>query len=354
MGIEDLEYELPRARIATHPVSPRSSAKLFVVDSGKFLHQHVSDLPSFLPKNALLVVNETAVLPARFLSHRVDTGGKVEGLFLNQNGEFWEVMLKSNGKLREGIELALSDGIELTLSERVGKNWNCSCSSSTSAIEILQKVGLTPIPPYILSARGMEKTNETFDREHYQTVFADLHQARSVAAPTAGLHFDTQLLAALEQRGFERVPVTLHVGAGTFKGIETATIAEHKMHEESWEVGQQTLDALLKAKKEGRAIIAIGTTSVRTLESLPQIDKWPQSGGLRGETRLMIAPPYTFKVVDGMLTNFHLPKSTLLTLVAAMLGIEKLKSIYKEAIAKEYRFYSYGDAMFFLSQDSEM
>ena len=350
LSLEDLEYELPQERIATHPVSPRSSAKLLVVEGKEFLHRLVSDLPLLLPKGALLVVNETAVLPARFVARRAETGGKVEGLFLKQKGEMWEVMLKSNGKLREGIVLTLPNGDALTLAQRVAKNWNCYCSSPTNAIEILQQIGLTPIPPYILSARGGENTDESFDRAHYQTVFADPEQAHSVAAPTAGLHFDEELLVSLEQGGFERVPVTLHVGAGTFKGIETATIEEHEMHEESWEVGQSTLDAIRQAKKEGRAVIAIGTTSVRTLESLPQIDKWPQSGGLSGETRLMITPPYAFKVVDGMLTNFHLPKSTLLTLVAAMLGIEKLKSAYAEAIANEYRFYSYGDAMFFLSQ----
>jgi S-adenosylmethionine:tRNA ribosyltransferase-isomerase len=349
--VEDLEYNLPKGLIATHPVTPRSSAKLLVVNADVLLHKHVSDLPSLLPKNALLVVNETAVLPARFVTRKVETGGKVEGLFLQQHDAFWEVMLKSSGKLREGILLELCEGVQLKLVERIGKHWKCSCTDSQDAREILQEIGMTPIPPYILGARGEAKTDDKEDRERYQTVYADSRQNKSVAAPTAGLHFDEDLLGALTQGGFERVPVTLHVGAGTFKGIETATIAEHEMHEESWEVGQSTLDAISRAKKEGRAVIAIGTTSVRTLESLPQIDTWPKSGGLCGKTRLMITPPYACTVVDGMLTNFHLPKSTLLTLVAAMIGIETLKAAYAEAIANEYRFYSYGDAMFFLSQD---
>jgi S-adenosylmethionine:tRNA ribosyltransferase-isomerase len=351
ISVEDLEYDLPDGSIATHPVTPRSSAKLLVVDADGFLHKHVSELPSLLPKNALLVVNETAVLPARFVTRKVETGGRVEGLFLQQHDSFWEVMLKSNGKLREGMVLELCEGVQLELVERIGKHWKCSCTDSKDAREILQEIGMTPIPPYILGARGDATTDDKEDRERYQTVYADSRQNKSVAAPTAGLHFDEDLLGALTQGGFELVPVTLHVGAGTFTGIETATIAEHVMHEESWEVGQSTLDAISRAKKEGRAVIAIGTTSVRTLESLPQIDKWPKRGGLCGETRLMITPPYVCAVVDGMLTNFHLPKSTLLTLVAAMIGIETLKAAYTEAIANEYRFYSYGDAMFFLSQD---
>ena len=354
ISVEDLEYELPKGMIATHPVTPRSSAKLLVVEPSGFSHRHVFDLPNLMPKGALLVVNETTVLPARFVSRRVETGGRVEGLFLQQRELLWEVMLKSNGKLREGIILELCESVQITLVERVGKNWLCQCSDSRDADEILQEVGITPIPPYILGARGTTETDDAQDRERYQTIYANPNKNRSVAAPTAGLHFDDDLLAALDAFGVERVPVTLHVGAGTFKGIETPTIEEHTMHEESWEIGQSTLDAIQDAKKTGRPIIAVGTTSVRTLESLPPIADWPENGGLSGKTRLMISPPYEFKVVDGMLTNFHLPKSTLLTLVAAMIGIERLKLAYAEAIDSEYRFYSYGDAMFFLSQDEEM
>ncbi len=354
LSVKDLEYDLPEGRIATHPVTPRSSAKLLVVERECFSHLHIVDLPELLPKDALLVVNETAVMPARFVTRRIDTGGKGEGLFLQQCDTLWEVMLKSNGKLREGIVLELADGLQLTLVERDGKNWKCSCNDMRDARLVLQEVGITPIPPYILGARGAIETDDAQDRERYQTIYADPNQNQSVAAPTAGLHFDEALLAALDARGYQRVPVTLHVGAGTFKGIETPTIEEHAMHKESWEVGQPTLDAILRAKSEGRSVIAVGTTSVRTLESLPPMNRWPEKGGLSGETRLMIAPPYDFKVVDGMLTNFHLPKSTLLTLVAAMIGIERLKTAYAEAIALEYRFYSYGDAMFFLSQVDEM
>ena len=350
LTIADLEYDLPEGLIATRPVTPRSSAKLLVVDSDELEHKHVLDLPALLPENALLVVNETAVLPARFKTTRVDTGGKGEGLFLSQDDVFWVVMLKSNSKLREGIVLELGNGVQLELVERNGKHWKCVCNDTRPVDVVLQAVGMTPIPPYILSARGDKTISDSDDRERYQTVYASMAQAKSVAAPTAGLHFDAALLDALSEKGIELAPVTLHVGEGTFKGIETDTIEAHEMHEEMWEVRQSTLDAIRESKQAGRHVIAIGTTSVRTLESLPPVETWPETGGLAGETRLMITPPYDFKVVNGMLTNFHLPKSTLLTLVAAMIGIDRLKSAYAEAIEKEYRFYSYGDAMFFLSQ----
>jgi S-adenosylmethionine:tRNA ribosyltransferase-isomerase len=340
--------------IATHPVSPRSSAKLLVVEGDKFLHKQVADLPSILPENALLVVNETAVLPARFVTRKATTGGRVEGLFLKEKDAQWEVMLKSNGKLKEGVVLEFCNGEKLTLQSRTGKHWLCSCTDARKVSDILQEVGITPIPPYILGARGDIPTDDEKDQVSYQTIYADKSKNKSVAAPTAGLHFDEDLLNSLDRVGIERVPVTLHVGAGTFKGIETPTIEEHVMHEEPWQVGQKTLDAVAKAKSDGRQIIAVGTTSVRTLESLPPLDLWPSSGGLAGVTDIMISPPYEFKVVDGMLTNFHLPKTTLLALVASMLGIDRLKMAYTEAIAEKYRFYSYGDAMFIHSQETEL
>ena len=346
LTIADLEYELPDDRIATKPVTPRSSAKMLVVGQSTFEHMHVVDLPAILPEDALLVVNETSVLPARFFAKRTDTGGKVEGLFLNQEGSRWNVMLKSNGKLREGIVIKVIKDVQFELVTRDGNNWQCVCSDNRSALEVLSDIGTTPIPPYIVRARKGAEIEDCDDRLRYQTLYADILQRRSVAAPTAGLHFDEKLLEKLEQMGVELVPVTLDIGAGTFKGIETEKIEDHEMHVEHWSVSQHSLDAIKNAKTEGRSIIAVGTTSVRTLESLSSMESWPNEGGLSGGTRLMITPPYTFKLVDGMLTNFHLPKSTLLTLVAAMIGIDRLKSAYAEAICLDYRFYSYGDAMF--------
>lgn len=348
LTIEDLEYELPEHKIATEPVKPRSSAKLLVVGDDALKDFYVRDLPSLLPENAVLVVNETAVLPARFMTTRKDSGGKVEGLFLKEIAQHWLVMLKSNGKLREGITLLLNEEIELKLIERDGATWRCECSSPQGALEILDQVGATPIPPYILRARGKMNIPDRLDRKHYQTVFADETQSESVAAPTAGLHFDDELLTELRASGIEIVPVTLHVGAGTFKGIETQTIAEHVMHSENWTVSQESLEQLKRGKLEEKPIIAIGTTSVRTLESLPPIDLWPIEGGLSGSTDLMIYPPYEYSLVDGIMTNFHLPKSTLLTLVAAKIGIDRLHEAYEHAIDSGYRFYSYGDAMFIL------
>lgn len=347
VSIEDLSYDLQQDRIATCPVTPRSSAKMLVVRGGTNSHARISDLPKLLPTRAILVVNETSVLPARFVTHRVDSGGRVEGLFLEQQDDgAWRVMLKSNGKLRADVVLELQSGVHLTLTTPEGAHWICRCNDARPASEILIEDGVTPLPPYILRARGEEVFTDEQDKAWYQTIYADPSQNQSVAAPTAGLHFDSSLLDQLDAAGVQRVPVTLHVGAGTFKAIETERIEDHEMHEEQWLIRQDSLDAIKKAKSEDRPVIAVGTTSVRTLESLPPIGEWPTSGGMRGSTQLMITPPYEFTVVDGMLTNFHLPKSTLLALVAAMIGVDKLRESYEEAIRSEYRFYSYGDAMY--------
>ncbi|MDP7006034.1 MAG: tRNA preQ1(34) S-adenosylmethionine ribosyltransferase-isomerase QueA [Phycisphaerales bacterium] len=346
LTIEDLMYELPEGMIATAPANPRSSAKMLVIDGENYLHKRVAELPNFIERGSVLVVNETSVMPARFFAKRIDSGGKVEGLFLQQDDSCWNVMLKSNGKLREGIVIEIIDGVQLKLLRKVEKNWLCECSDSRSALDILTDNGSTPIPPYIIGARGDLQTDDYIDRINYQTVYADLQQCRSVAAPTAGLHFDAELLDAIQADGIQVVSVTLDVGAGTFKGIETSRIEDHEMHEERWFVSQNSLDVIRKTVSDNRKIIAVGTTSVRTLESLPDIGSWPESGGLSGNTKLMITPPYRFQLVDGILTNFHLPKSTLLALVAAKIGIDKMKSAYAEAISSGYRFYSYGDAMF--------
>ena len=347
LTIEDLVYDLPSKLIATKPASPRSSAKMLVVKSDSNEHRIISDFPAVVPSESLIVFNETSVLPARFIARRVESGGRVEGLFLKELEDgSWMVMLKSNGKLRPRIKLELLSGVQLTLGDREGMNWICTCNDSRNASEVLADNGLVPIPPYILRARGEEHFADSQDKQWYQTVYADPKQNQSVAAPTAGLHFDEALLDRLDNAGVHRVPVTLNVGAGTFKAIETERIEDHQMHEENWSVSQESLDMIKKAKAEDRPVIAIGTTSVRTLESLPPIAEWPSSGGLAGSTRLMISPIYDFRLVDGLLTNFHLPKSTLLALVAAMIGIDKLRFTYEEAIRLGYRFYSYGDAMF--------
>lgn len=347
MKTSDLTYELPVGYVATEPASPRSSAKMLIVEDDVFRHRKMTDFPAELQSNALLVVNETAVLPARVQGYKVVSGGKIEGLFLeeDQNGN-WLMMLNSNGKLRQGTELAIGNEVTLTVLDRDDAVWRCVCSDGRSPQEVLHDVGSTPLPPYIRSARGDQHVDDKKDRNSYQTLFADESQCHSVAAPTAGLHFDTLLLEALEAKGIERVAVTLHVGAGTFKTVETDTVEEHPMHSEHWSVQGEVLQKIASAKKAGQPIIAVGTTTVRTLESLPEMDTWPTSGELSGVTRLLITPPYDFRFVDGLLTNFHLPNSTLLALVVAFIGLDCLKSAYEEAMAENYRFFSYGDAMY--------
>ena len=332
--------------IATHPMTPRSSAKLLVVGEPNE-HVCVSDLPSFLPEQYVLVLNETSVVPARFVGQRKDTKGKVSGIYLNHlGGNSWEVMLKSGSKLKKGMVVLLRDDIELMLQSKNGSHWICSCSDNRHPAKVLEEVGLTPLPPYILKARGDEFQDDTIDRCQYQTVYADVSQSQSVAAPTAGLHFDEKLLGQLEASGATIAKVTLHVGAGTFKPVECEYLEDHPMHKESWFVSKENLSVLKQAKLDGMPIIAVGTTSVRTLESLPDLEQWDGVTNLSGDTSLMISPPYRPKLVDGMLTNFHLPKSTLLALVSAFIGLEKMHQVYSEAIETRYRFYSFGDAMF--------
>lgn len=369
-----LEYELPPERIATQAAEPRDSAKLLVCsrsDAARREHRTVRDLPGLLEPGDLLVFNRSSVLPARFEGHRLDTGGKVEGLYLrpgpapepavDTDTPSWVAMIKAR-RFKEGAPIRLraadgSDGPTLTLVRRVEEGdekgaWIVSCDDPRPAPEVLERFGRTPLPPYIVSARkqrGQEISDEA-DRQRYQTSYADASQARSVAAPTAGLHFTDALLDAIGARGVQRAAVVLHVGAGTFKPVETETLQEHPMHAEWCELGNAGA-SVRKAKAEGRRVIAVGTTTARTLETyggLPETE-WAEPMA----TRLLISPGYRWRVVDGMLTNFHLPSSTLLAMVGALLGddvggVERLKSIYAEAIAAEYRFFSYGDAMLVL------
>lgn len=353
-----LDYALPEALIATRPAEPRDAARMLIVraSGGDVEHRTVADLPAYLEPRDLLVFNDTAVAPARFLGRRARTGGRVEGLFLEPVEGCWRAMLKPSRRLRPGelVEILAPNGKPtgdvLRLIEHEGRGtWLAADTGDGEALDVLDRSGLTPLPPYILRARAERDINidDARDRAWYQTVYAGASRG-SVAAPTAGLHFTPRLLDALDARGVRRANVTLHVGAGTFLPVTAETLGEHPMHEERIEVPPKTIDALRAMRDEdaGR-VIAIGTTTVRTLESLP--DRLP-SGDVQyaGATDLLIAPPYRFRHVDGMLTNFHLPRSTLLALVAAMLGLERLLAIYAEAVRREYRFYSYGDAMLVL------
>jgi S-adenosylmethionine:tRNA ribosyltransferase-isomerase len=352
-----LDYELPEALIATRPAEPRDSARMLIVHRSRdeIEHRIVRDLPEYLDRDDLLVFNNTAVAPARLVGRRADTGGRVEGLFLEEDAErCWRVMLKSGSRLRIGHRIELrrerrtESAFALELVDRDGSEWIARVDPAAPAHEVLDAIGSTPLPPYILRARNRDRLvfDDEADRAWYQTVYADASKRRSVAAPTAGLHFTPELLAAIDARGIERRTVTLHVGPGTFKPIEAETIDQHVMHSEVYEVPPDTLAALREAGQ--RRVIAVGTTTVRTLESLPNPLPPVRGEPIVDETDLLIAPSYAFVHVDGMLTNFHLPRSTLLALVGAMLGLDRLLAIYREAIQREYRFYSYGDAMLIL------
>jgi S-adenosylmethionine:tRNA ribosyltransferase-isomerase len=355
----DLDYELPATLVATHPCEPRDAARMLVVRRGddRVEHRHVRDLPEYLAAGDALVLNDTAVVPARLVGRRADSGGRVEGLFLAETAPgAWEVMLRSNGRLRPGHRVELDGGAALDLERRAaeGPAWTVRVEPAEPAAVVLERVGRTPLPPYIARARRVrhDDYDDERDRAWYQTVYAEMERRRSVAAPTAGLHFTPDLLGRVDATGARRHTVTLHVGPGTFQPVTADTLDGHVMHVERFEVPPETI-AMLRERGSGDAggrgrVLAIGTTTVRALESLP--DPLPEASDVPdgGETDLLIAPPYRFRHVDGMLTNFHLPRSTLLALVAAMVGLERVHALYREAIDRGYRFYSYGDAMLVL------
>jgi len=354
-----LDYDLPPELIATRPAEPRDGARMMVVRRGdeRVDHVFVRDLPDYLEAGDAIVFNTTSVAPARLRGRRAGSGGRVECLFVEEPAPgTWLVMLQSGGRLRPGERIELLDEqgapgeTALELIEAHPDGWLAHLTGPQGTVRVLERLGLTPLPPYILKARrdgGGVDVPDALDRAWYQTVYADPGQRRSVAAPTAGLHFTPELLQRLRQRGVERIDVTLHVGPGTFRPITAPTVEEHLMHAEHYAVAPQALAALDRAR--GR-VIAVGSTAVRTLESLPAALPDPDSlgGPLCGRTDLLIAPPYAFRRVDGMLTNFHLPHTTLLALVAAAIGLDRVKAAYAEAVRLRYRFYSYGDAMLIL------
>ena len=354
-----LEYELPPELIATRPAEPRDSARLLVCSRShdRIEHACVRDLPGYLDAGDAMVFNTSAVAPARFRGRRADTGGRIEGLFVEPAGDDgWIVMLASNGRLRTGHRIELLDRHEnvtahgLELVETRTDGWRVLVHGPGPVASVLDEVGLTPLPPYIRRARDGREFDDDLDRGWYQTVYADLAKRRSVAAPTAGLHFTDDLLVRLDEAGVRRIDVTLHVGPGTFRPITAPTLAGHVMHAEHYEVSPASIAALRDvgdAGARGRRIVAVGTTSARTLESLPDPLPSPESldGPIVGCTDLLIAPPYRPRRFDGLLTNFHLPRSTLLALVASLIGLDRLMVVYAEAVRRQYRFYSYGDAM---------
>lgn len=353
MLLADFDYELPPERIAQHPAARRDASRLLVLhrDDGRLEHRDFPALAEYLRPGDVLVLNNSRVIPARLRGRKQDSGGEVEVLLVEQNAAHdWWTLLKPGRRVRFGTRLDFSnDRIMLTATvEEKNAEGHCRLvfDGTVDVLAALEELGEVPLPPYI--ERPEHPSAE--DRARYQTVYAQ--PPGSVAAPTAGLHFTDALLTSLRARGVELAFVTLHVGLGTFAPVKADQLGEHVMHAEAYELPAVTAEQILKAKTEGRRIVAVGTTSMRVLESVARLP-----GGIQptaGRTRLFVYPPWEFQVVDALLTNFHLPRSTLLMLVSAFAapgrvsGRELVLRAYAEAIRADYRFFSYGDAMLIL------
>ena len=332
----DYDFELPTHLIAQEPLPERAASRLMVIHraTGGIEHLHFAHLPQLIPSGDLLVVNTTRVMKARLLGARA-SGAPAEILLLKQRGDVWEAMVSPGGKLKPGRRVTIGDDLEVEVVEITERRTRLvRLHSSLPAADAIERYGHVPLPPYIARADNAQ------DGERYQTGYA--REGRSVAAPTAGLHFTDGVLAELDQRGVQRAEVLLDVGAGTFKPVEVADPAEHVMHEESFIIPDATARAVTETRAARHKVWAVGTTTVRALESAATPDGLK---GTSGETRMFIRPPYRFQLVDRMVTNFHLPRSTLLMLVAAFMGYDLTMRAYREAITRGYRFFSYGDAM---------
>lgn len=332
----DFDYELPPERIAQYPLKKRDASRLLVIRKTSVEHRFFHQLPSLLPPKALLVLNDTRVIPARLLGKKAATGGRVEIFLLHQESEnLWTALAK--GSLRQGTRLDLAEGTLPAIIEEVlgdGKVQVRFTETKDLDKKIEQK-GIIPLPPYIHREKSLQE-----DRRSYQTVFAQKKGA--VAAPTAGLHFTEKLMEEIEAAGYEIAFLTLHVGLGTFAPVRSKKLSQHKMEPEFYSISRETTDAVHRAKEEGRCVVAVGSTVTRALESAAD-----QRGKLKtgeGWTDLFIMPGYQFKIPDALITNFHLPRSTLMALTCAFGGYQHIMDSYQTAIKENYRFYSYGDA----------
>ncbi len=347
--LDPYDYRLPQEQIAQHPLNERVDARLLVVDRRKqsWETMHIRDLPDLLSQRDMLVLNDTRVVPARLVGYRKRTGGKWSGLFLefDSNG-FWRILGKTRGRIEEGESVVLLDpqqqpAAELVLVKRLDDGgWLVRPSATSTPWGLLDRIGRVPLPPYI---RGGEM--EANDCERYQTVYAE--KPGAVAAPTAGLHFTESLLESLADIGVQRHHVTLHVGEGTFRPIQVQRLQDHNMHSEWGELTDPVAGAINEHRRNGGRLVAVGTTSVRVLESaaIAAADGDGVLAAWHGQTSLFIRPPYSFQVTDAVLTNFHLPKSTLMVLVCTFAGHELIQQAYRYAVSERFRFYSYGDAM---------
>lgn len=340
MKTSDFDYYLPENLIAQTPVYPRDSSRMLVYDraADKILHKHFYDLPCFLKKGDLLVRNNTKVLPARLFGY-TEHGGKVEVLLLKRfNLTDWEVLVKPGKKAKPGVKLTLGEELSLEVLSTVEQSGGRMVRFIFNGVfeDIISRIGEMPLPPYI--------TEKLKDQNRYQTVYAKVDG--SAAAPTAGLHFTERLNQELTDMGVEIADVLLHVGLGTFRPVKVDDVEGHHMHSEYYEIDEIAAEKINKAKREGRRVIAVGTTSVRTLESAADENGFVKP--VKDNTEIFIYPPYKFKCVDGLITNFHLPKSTLMMLVSALSSREKILDIYNEAVRENYRFFSFGDCCLFL------
>ena len=340
MLLNDFDYDLPEELIAQTPCAKRDHSRLMVLNrkDKSIKHEHFYDLPKFLKKGDTLVFNDTKVIPARLIGHRDPTGARVEVFLLRRlpdRKDCWETLVKPGKKAQVGFKIKFSDELSCTVVEHTDFGGRVVQFEYDGIFEeILDRLGETPLPPYI-----HEKLD---DKNRYQTVYA--REKGSAAAPTAGLHFTNELLEQIKAMGVNLAFVTLHVGLGTFRPVNEENIEDHVMHKEFYHIEKQAADIINETKKRGGRVIAVGTTSIRTLESAAKEDG--SIAPIADETGIFIYPGYKFKIVDAIITNFHLPKSTLIMLISAFAGREYVLSAYKEAVKDKYRFFSFGDAMF--------
>ncbi len=339
MKKQDFYYELPEELIAQDPLADRSSSRLLVLDkqSGAVSHHVFREILDYLQEGDCLVINDTKVIPARLIGSKVGTEAKVEVLLLKRKeNNIWETLVKPGKKARPGAKISFGDGLLVGEVLEVVEEGNRLVQFSYEGIfeEILDRLGQMPLPPYI--------THQLQERERYNTVYA-VHEG-SAAAPTAGLHFTPELLQEIEKKGVDIARVTLHVGLGTFRPVKAEEITDHHMHSEFYQIQEEAAEKINRAKSGNGRVICVGTTSCRTVESAADENGCIQAGS--GWTEIFIYPGYRFKVLDGLITNFHLPESTLIMLVSALAGREQVMKAYEEAVEERYRFFSFGDAMY--------
>lgn len=337
MKTSDFYYDLPQEQIAQTPIEPRDHSRMMVLHKGdeSIEHRHFYDIIDYLNEGDTLIVNDSRVIPARIYGHKEDTGAKIEFLLLRQlDGNHWETLVKPGRKAKVGARFIFGDGLLTAVVKDVTDDGNriVELTSEENIYTTLDKIGQMPLPPYI--------TAKLEDKERYQTVYS--HELGSAAAPTAGLHFTNELLDKIRAKGVNIGYVTLHVGLGTFRPVKVDDVTKHKMHSEHYELPAETAELIRATKADGKRVIAVGTTSCRTLESVAA------NGSIRacdGYTDIFIYPGFEFKVLDGLITNFHLPESTLIMLVSAFYGYEKTMKAYDIAVKEKYRFFSFGDCM---------